>query len=520
MKAIKRRLKSTAILCLFILFSGDVHAEGKWRERFSRLLPFAKTKTHQLEKQRERPLLKRVTSLGNLELVVLDMESRDNTHNINTLGEMAQLSRKEIHQRLVKNQQEDILEILGPLLKAGPGSILNNEKTAPYFFEIFHGSVKSNLPKGYGSALQEFLSANAGKVMALGPTLEQFKDMIEVSQSIEFAINFLQKALDEGISADEFFATFDATISAFSEIRFFVEKGLLKKFFTDNARAINELNFSLKQVNSIDQYFYDKETSLILLKGGLKQAQGDADKFSAFFNAVARPARPSNNYQSALNQFFVDNAEEIGELNFSQKQVERIDRYVNRAETSTVLLQGGLKYARGDADKLVALFDTVTRSYNSSNDYRNALNKLFVDNAKEIMDSGLPAEQIKRLNDYIDSIPTSIKILELALKKAEYAGDFFNIFHLIAPNPLRSELQHIYGNFLMAHAETIVDLAPSMTQMEKINRYLPSPSTLFDMAKNRRRKKRKRKNKAVCATSAAALLSLGALSEKTGWSEI
>ena len=56
--------------------SGDVNAKGKLRKRISRLWPFAATKTHQLEKQRKRQLAEKMTSLGNLELVVFDLELR------------------------------------------------------------------------------------------------------------------------------------------------------------------------------------------------------------------------------------------------------------------------------------------------------------------------------------------------------------------------------------------------------------------------------------------------------------
>ena len=520
-------MKSTAILCILIFFSGnvnadlipssgDVNAKGKLRKRISRLWPFAATKTHQLEKQRKRQLAEKMTSLGNLELVVFDLELRDHTGNIDALEEMAQLTRKEIYQRIEKNGPE---EILVPLLQIQSNSIVNAKKEAPYFFEILQKATHGKLLR-YDRELQvrNLLFANIENILALEPGPKQLQGLIEaipLVDSINMSIKILQTILEEGKSADQFFMAFESTVPIVLKDWQYTGKDALKQFFADNAQAIGELDFSPRQIKSIDQCFNDIETAIILLQGGLKRARGDADKFAAFFSAIAIKG-PSEKYRNALSKFFQDNAEEIRKLPFSaSNKIERIGRYVDRAEASVVLLKGGLKHMRGNTGKFPALFDSIAHRNGPSDKYRNALSKFFVDNAEEIMDSGLSTGQIKRLNDYIDSIPTSLKILELALKKAEYAGDFFNIFHLVAPNPPQSEFQHIYGHFLMAHAEIIVDLDPSTAQMEKLDRYLPSPSTLFDMAKNRRRKKKKIKNKAVCAASAAALLSLSTLPETT-----
>ena len=517
------------ILCLFILLSGDVHAEGKWRERLFRFLPFIAPKTYKLEKleQKKKAQMKqRVASMDDLSLMVLDWELKNDTHNINTIKEMAVLAKKEIYRRIDKDEQTKTLELLASSLKARLDNILSNEKTSPHFFEIFLDAARGDFPEKYKGILQEFLSTNTSDIMALGPTPEQFKNMIEAVQPIDASIKILQEALDRGKSANEFFAVFNAIAWPFDTNDWPAPskeyRKALNKFFTDNAEKIEKLPLSAAQVKRIYRYVYHIPTSIVLLKGGLKHARRDADKFAAYFNALT----PNSDllffqkYRDALNQFFTDNAEEIGKLNFSPKQVKHIGRFILRRESLILLLKGGLKHARGDADKFAAFFNAVTQFDNPSNDYLNKLSKFFVDNAEEIMDMGLSAEQIKKLNDYIGRIPTSIKILELALERAEYAGDFLNVFHIIAPDSPKSEFQHIYRNFLIDHAETIVDLDPYMEQMEKVNRYLPSSSTLFDMAKNRRRKKKKRKNEAVCATSAAALLSLGALSEKTGWSEI
>ena len=120
-------------------------------------------------------------------------------------------------------------------------------------------------------------------------------------------------------------------------------KKALDQFFVDNAKKIEKLDFSAKQVERIDHYVNHIPTSITLLKGGLKHARGDADKFTAIFEAVAYPSSPVGEYKKALNQFFVDNSEDVWKLNFSPEQIERINRYVDRNGTSTVLLKGRKK---------------------------------------------------------------------------------------------------------------------------------------------------------------------------------
>ena len=75
------------------------------------------------------------------ELTALDSELRGNTDNVDTLKEMKALTRQEIYTRVNQNQQDEILEILTPALKTRLGSILNDEKTAPQFFEVFQDAA-------------------------------------------------------------------------------------------------------------------------------------------------------------------------------------------------------------------------------------------------------------------------------------------------------------------------------------------------------------------------------------------
>ena len=169
-----------------------------------------------------------------------------------------------------------------------------------------------------------------------------------------------------------------------------------------------------------------------------------------------------------------------------------------------MLLKGALKQAKGDADKFFAIFDTLAWGP-PADFYRDALNKFFVGNAYAIMGLGLSIEQIESIDHYIDRHSTSIKILELTLEKAEHAGDFFNIFHTVAPDSPDKKSQQVYGNFLIDHAEEIVALGPSLDQTTNADDYVPM-ATILDVAEKQKRKKTRKKAREVCAASAAALL--------------
>ena len=104
------------------------------------------SKAQKLEKQ----LAEKMTSLSNLELVVLDLELRGHTDNIDALEKTAQSARAEIYRRISQDEQVEILKFFLPALKARPDSILSNEKAF--------------LPQGPKGILQDFLSVNDGNI--------------------------------------------------------------------------------------------------------------------------------------------------------------------------------------------------------------------------------------------------------------------------------------------------------------------------------------------------------------------
>ena len=583
-------MKSIVILGLFFLFSIQTHGAGKWRERASRFLPFVAPKARKLEKweQRRKAQIKQMlTSLSDLELMVFDLELKNNTYNIEILKEMAALAREEIFLRIGEDEQAKILDMLAPSLTARLDSILNNPVTAPHFFEVFQDAARGDLPERYRDILREFLSANNENIMALDPTPKELQGMIETTRSIDTSINILREALDGEKSAGKFFAAFE-TVAWDSPSKEYQKA--LNDFFTEHSEAIGKLPFSAEQVKYISNYVYYVPTFLTLLKGGLQRDNGDGNRFFSIFKAVTDYTdKPDDGYQKALNKFFTNNAEEIGKLRFSTEQAKHIGEQVHYVETYITLLQGSLKRAKGNASLFLDIFKAVTDfsglgdkyqdalgkflvgnaeeiaklrlspkriryiagkvlriktnisfmqtglnqaqgnassffeifdaiadvdNYSPNKAYRDALNNFFMDNAEKIMNLNPSLEQIVELNNFIGRSSTSIKILELALERAEYAGDFFNVFHVIAANAPRNS-KHIYGHFLTDHARKIVDLGPSPDQMEKISKYVSSPEILFDMAKNQKKKQRGRKKREVCAANMAILLSLGHFPEST-----
>ena len=543
-------MKKIVTVCLLLLFSTQTHGVGKWRERIYRLLPFIAPKAYKLEKK--------VMSLSDLELVVLDLELRDHTENTDTAKEMAALARKEIYRRISRDEQVEILEILTPELTKWPDNILSNEKASS--------------PQGHRGILQEFLSVNSGNIKALAPTPKHLQGLIGATQSIDTSIKILQQTLDREKGMDKFLEVFNAITANYPKPGS-KHRDALDKFFTGNAERLEKLPFSAEQVERIDRYINKISTSIVLLEGGmnwargdankffaafkavtwrsshseyrdaldefftkhtetieklslsakqieritryvpeestaiallrgsLKRAGGDAGKFFAFFEAVTWPSSLSSKYRDALDEFFTEHIETIEKLSLSAKQIERITRRIVKESTAIALLRGTLKRANGDAEKFFAAFKAVTWPNFPTSIYRGDLSSFFTGNAREIMELGLSTDQFEYINRYINKYPTSIKILELTLKRAKYAGDFFNVFRTIAPKSPNKESQQIYGHFLIDHAEAIVDLDPTTTQMEEINKYIPSPSTLFDVAKDRKRNKREN-----CAASVAALL--------------
>ena len=268
---------------------------------------------------------------------------------------------------------------------------------------------------------------------------------------------------------------------------------------------MRKLSFSAEQVKSITECINRPQTWIVLLEGALKRARGDADKFFAVLDASAWGS-PDEDDRRALNKFFANNAKALGELSFSAEQAKGITKYINKPETWIVLLEGALKRAgRGNADIFFTTFKAT--AWGSPEDSeRDALSKFFVGNAKAIMDLGLSLDQIEFIDDYIDRHSTSIKILELALERAEHASDFFNVFHTIVPDSPSARAKQVYGNFLIDHARLIVDLVPSVEQWRMIRHYGLSPSEIYEMGKNQKRKKKRKKAKKDCTNNVAALL--------------
>ena len=409
-----RNMKNMALFCICLLFSVQTYGAGKWRERIYRFLPFIAPKAYKLEKREKARLDKTVTSLSDRELLALDTELKNNTEGINTLEQMRQRAKQEIHRRILQNGQNEILEASVPPLTTWPNNLLNNEKTAPQFFEFFQNAARSYLPEKYKDILRDFILANGKKIMALNPTHEQLKVLSKAIRSFDFPINILQETLDGGKNARQFLTAFDtiAWPSPSDEYR-----KALDTFFKDNAGAIAELSFSPKQTKRITRYVKKRSTYTVLLKSALKQAGRDAGKFFAIFDVIARMGDSSISYKYVLENFFSDHAEALAELSFSPQQTRRIINHIDQRSTTIVLLESALKQARGDADKFFAIFDALTWG-NPSGIFRDILDDIFTGHAEELAELSFSPQQARRILGYIHRASTHTVLLKGALKQA------------------------------------------------------------------------------------------------------
>ena len=241
------------ILCLSVFFSVQTHGAGKWREKISRHLPWSATyKLKKWENQRRKQLSKKVNSMSGRELLVLDSELKSESHDIDTIEEMTQLTRKEIYTRISQNEQDEVFQILAPALKMRLSSILNDEKMAPHFFEVFQDAARGNPPRAYRNILKEFFFAHTDAILALDPQPEHFRVLHRAISSFNASIKILQEVLDRaesaGKNADTFLAAFDAVAIPHRKYQ-----QALQNFFVANIKKLRNL-LSPEQFALMDSY--------------------------------------------------------------------------------------------------------------------------------------------------------------------------------------------------------------------------------------------------------------------------
>ena len=237
--------------------------------------------------------------------------------------------------------------------------------------------------------------------------------MIHYVKRFETSIMLLEEGLERvGGDADKFVALFDAiAVSSPSE----EYKDALDKFFNDKAETIKKLPFSTEQIRRMSNYINKSSIGIMFLEGGLERSGGDADKFFRAFKDAA-VFFPTVEYRKALDKFFYDNAEEIKKMPFSTKQIRYMSKYVGEASTRMMFLEMALERSGGDADKFFRAFKNATVFF-PSEEYREALRKLFLEKIETISSLGLSTRQIRYMNRYINAPSFSAKIFEDSLKK-------------------------------------------------------------------------------------------------------
>ena len=348
---------------------------------------------------------------------------------------------------------------------------------ADKFVALFDAIATPNYGGNYSKALNKFFIGKAETIKKLPFSTEQIRYMDNYINRTETSIILLEGGLERvGEDADKFVALFDAIATPNYGGNY---SKALNKFFVDKAEIIKKLAFSTEQISYMDKYINRTETSIILLEGGLERVEGDADKFFGIFKAVADPSYSSENYREALNKFFIDKAETIKKLPFSIEQISYMDKYINRTETSIIFLEEGLERAGGDADKFFGIFKAVADPSYSSENYREALNKFFVDKAETIKKLPFSIEQISYMDKYINRTETSIIFLEEGLERAGGDADkFFGIFKAVADPSYSSEYyRKALNKFFIGKAETIKKLPFSTEQIRDMDNYINRAET-------------------------------------------
>ena len=307
---------------------------------------------------------------------------------------------------------------------------------AEKFFGIFKAVATPDPSKNYRNALSEFFVDKAETIKKLPFSPEQVRGITEYINKPQTWVVLLEGALQQAKGdANQFYAILDASAWGFPEKK---DRNALDKFFVDNAEDIKKLAFSPEQVKEITKYINKPQTWVVLLEGALQQAKGDANQFYAILDASAW-GFPEKKDRNALDKFFVDNAEDIKKLPFSTEQIRHIVRYIKEVPTSIMFLERGLERAEGDADKFFNFFKEVT-DFPPSEEYKNALDKFFVNKAKTIKKLPFSTEQIRHIVRYIKEVPTSIMFLERGLERAEGDADkFFNFFKEVTDFPPSEE---------------------------------------------------------------------------------
>ena len=520
----KSPFKNALILCLPVFFSVQTHGAGKVRKQFFRLLPFIAPKAYKqerLERKEKARIKKKVTSMDDLSLMVLESELKKNNYNIATIEEMAKASKEEVYRRINKDKQFNTpIKILQEALDRGTN--------ADMFFSLFNLVAIPSPEFRYRNSLGDFFEHNAEAIGELSLSPEQIE---RIGRYINFSsslITFLKESLKraEG-DADKFFAIFKAVTWALPPNND-LYRSSLSDFFEHNAETIGELPFSAEQIEYIDHYIKRVETTIVLLEGGLMRAERNPDQFFAILNKLTETARkeihrrinkdklfntpikilqkaldrktsadvffslfnfvaipsPGPSYRMDLGNLFEHNAEAIGKLSLSPEQIEHIDRYIAQWPSTITFLEEGLKRAKGDADKFFAIFKAISWSSPSSNRlYKSALINLFEKNADAIDELSLSPEQIEHIGRYIDSIPISITFLKKGLKRAEGDADkFFATFKAVTWNPSPSEkYQDVLNKFFTDNAKNIGELSFSSEQVGYIGHTIKRVETIITL---------------------------------------
>ena len=313
--------------------------------------------------------------------------------------------------------------------------------------------------------------------------IEEMKVLISVEIRRRMSQKERGEILGEGLSwtgsADKFYAFFkaNASIHTFSIKKTKERMKSLRDIFLKNAESIKKWPFSFQQIKHMNDYMKGPEVATVFLEGVLERIErgrGNVDDFFYVFRAVSI-GHHSQEEQRSWKIFLNNNTEAIKKLPFSIEQIEYINEYANDSKVTTILLEGALERAGGNANKF---FDTnkffdvfkAIAGVVSSHEQRMGWKNFFNNNDEVIKKLPFSIKQIKYIKLHVDNSEVTAMLLEGAFERAgRDANNFFSVLEAIASLFPTQEEQRGWKNFFLKNADTIL---LSDKQIRYIERYI------------------------------------------------
>ena len=236
---------------VFLLGASSVCAMGWW-ERFA---PFMGAGW--VERLDEHRFRRRLRSLGDFELVVLESEAREQILLVPVdpkvypldmvFWNVVEEARAEIFRRLPDDVDAGIVGMLEQVLKARLGGVLDGAKRADVFLDAVSDALRGDPPRAYRGILEGIVLAHADSFWRHDPSPEQCARLAAVMGRVPV----LEGALARAQGAGYFFRVLDAFAPL---LEFSGEDAELKRFFDSRGASIGALGPSPEQAGRLSKH--------------------------------------------------------------------------------------------------------------------------------------------------------------------------------------------------------------------------------------------------------------------------